>query len=1013
MVDEAIRLADDVLHDPRRTQMKGIFSGLRSDGTALQWDGGLLCIGEVQNMGLNQFTLRPWVFTPGEGFKPPRNDNELTVVMMSHLPFRSDVSTKSVIVCVGNGAIKSSDTIHFFKDSYILPRPEFEPSLAWDVTHLFCGAYGGWTMAANWLAKNEKCFTIDKEIFVDCDEMVMETWSKNHGAGFYRLPLTKVHVWNNQKKLALHGEVSDTAMLYAVSSLANHLATVSPPCVSWSRGGKAQGLHTEQGWAFVESITMCVRMQVVALCLECADEFKTHPHAALVEKLLILAGYRRVWDQVCQLHQLADCFRNRWLAVWVRAASWASEVYLPPSMTEQLVLSPSELQVYANADYLPPNKRCKNGVPMEFEKVLGARKPDPQQPLPTLCAMYTSQHKLNSSHLKEKGIFASVTTCDKQVRFIDPVRWVAILGAGETIHFPSKLGLAFHQIGNAIAVPHAMLCFLVLFQATSKYDASIRDVINRLWASRHMKHTSILLEGVEFWTLIKLDAFASHLDTPARPQAFGFSEALGLTRLCIQNAAKDGAHVIEVPEQWSIVQLLTQVLHIDHHVLKEVTISNSNHAANKNHRVATIAETKTLWTISLRNVNIGHLCVSPQPFDESAIPPTVPFDLSDNIEDSSDPHLSVSVPTFDQILHTASFARFLSILEQFYAGSVVLTPSDAKQTVTIGVTEALFATRVPLKTGMQFEQVRHIASQLHPHCEHVEIVIPQVPLQEPVRYPVYLLQANKPASGKTHVFLQVRPPCNELFVVLVPDVITVGTVLHFHGHAHRIVMHNAALIGNHASIYLKTADILTIDRISSEARILSGGHPHAQEKPSLPCMVDFTTRCEHATNTNGWLASDEFHFCMKRLTSQAKHAPEYVGIALWDRQTNEILESDHGHLQSIKQGRTNLPILCEAHWIGAELDIGAKVTKVTLVGLPQDLESQIVDAFARFLDVLPASIQAQVYPLNMIPDMCGWQVLVKWFSDCGVHLAYPLRRSSMRYFTAHCKIGKMQPVMKS
>ena len=158
MVDDALRFADDLLQEPWRGKMKGIFTGMKMGAPALQWDGGLLCVGEVSLMGMNQFTLRPWTFNPSEGFRPDLNHEEVNVVMMSHLPLRSDFRCGATVICSGSGEIKPNNLIHFYKDAYVIPRPrpEFNPAFAWDLSHLFCGAFGGWSQAANWLGRNEK-----------------------------------------------------------------------------------------------------------------------------------------------------------------------------------------------------------------------------------------------------------------------------------------------------------------------------------------------------------------------------------------------------------------------------------------------------------------------------------------------------------------------------------------------------------------------------------------------------------------------------------------------------------------------------------------------------------------------------------------------------------------------------------------------------------------------------------------------------------------------------------------
>ena len=196
------------------------------------------------------------------------------------------------------------------KDSYLVPRLELNGALAWNTTHLFSGAFGGWSQAFHWLERNERLILIDREIFVDNDEQMMEIWNQNNESPYVRLPLTKVKVWDAEKKLGVLGDIKNRSIMLSIDARTNHIATVSPPCITWSTGGKGSGLSHEHGWAFIEAIIQCFFMQRDIICFECADAFKKHKHSELVEKLLTLLGFRCVWEQVCPYHQLGDCFRT-------------------------------------------------------------------------------------------------------------------------------------------------------------------------------------------------------------------------------------------------------------------------------------------------------------------------------------------------------------------------------------------------------------------------------------------------------------------------------------------------------------------------------------------------------------------------------------------------------------------------------------------------------------------------------------------------------------------------------
>jgi len=144
------------------------------------------------------------------------------------------------------------------------------------------------------------------------------------------------------------------------------------------------------------------------------------------------------------------------------------------------------LGIYGDMSMLPAVKRsCLPANPCR-DDVLRARCPDPNQPLPTLCASYSSQHLLSVNHLQNKGILA-ILGCDNQTfHFLDPFRFCALLGLPDSqiAVLPSKLSIAFRQIGNAIAVPHALKTLLVVLTTVGSCTLSINETVIECWMQR-------------------------------------------------------------------------------------------------------------------------------------------------------------------------------------------------------------------------------------------------------------------------------------------------------------------------------------------------------------------------------------------------------------------------------------------------------------------------------------------------------------------------------------------------
>ena len=1001
MVDDALNAADQLLSGVWKDKMRNILTGIARESTILQWNDDMVFVGDVASMGLNQFTIRPWSFQVGKGFQQTEPLSEITVKMISHVPFKRDFLQGETVVCMGKGWMQGETTVCLQKEAYVVPRPELAKDLSWSVTHFFCGAFGGWSQAVRWLEKEEGVIAIDREIFLDNSEEVMNTWSRNHNLAFVRAPLTKVKVWSLDRKAGILADVQDRTLMFAVDIRSNHLSTISPPCVTWSRGGKGSGLQNENGWVFIETILQNFRLQVNCMLMECADEFKSHPHACLVEKLLHLLGFRRVWEQISSFHLLSDCLRNRWLSVWVRSdlsaspvfatfslsacpkTPWSSSDYdfvLPTNMQDQLELCQSEIAVYGDYALLPPAKKAKVQNPEDVLQVLGARAPENNAPLPTLCAMYSSQHNLNRAHLQNKGIYAVIVRNGQQFSFIDPVRWIAMLGATATLSMPSKITIAFHQIGNAISTPQAMLPILVMLQSVLNIQLSIKEIVQKLWNQRHTKQTSIVLAGTEYWTVIKLEELPKWGPDPTSFTSDSFHDALTSIRIEVRNPAKAVRFTVEAPEHWSILRFLMQVMHYDHHLCQEICISSRSGPINAHTTLMTMEGKKQEWTIKVRHQTLAVIAFQDEEIEEDDIPPTLPFHMWDNEEVSEPACLDLKVPCFEAIMESQTFVRFLTIMDEFYLNTTALTPSDAKQTVMVGIAESSFATRIPLKVGNQFEQVQNIAKRLHPGCKQIKIVVPPVPLRNPIRYPAYLVQAGLPKPEHVFVFIQKANTPNTTVVAQVPCRFRFDTKLLIQNATCLIRYHNAALVKRDTFVTNQTADVLTVIQIdkSPAVEIFCGGHPSVTNDLTLPVLADFASRCEFAMNTQGWIAADEVHYLMKLSQVKNPTGPEYHGIAVWDRTTNELLESGFGELQNIGFGRVNIPVFSVNHWMGIELEVAPQFARATLVGFTQGQTPQIADCLARFLDLQMRDVEVCQVQWTPIGHMCGWQILARW-----------------------------------
>ena len=142
---------------------------------------------------------------------------------------------------------------------------------------------------------------------------------------------------------------------------------------------------------------------------------------------------------------------------------WHSEVnnlWIPPEVASQLHVTKEAKAKYVDPQFLPQAKKARVSGGSANE-VLRLRLAARDEPLPTLCSSYSSQHMLDPVHLANKGIFAVLDACGDEVSFLSPLiplfcrvqflRRSMDLAMLSLSHMPSSLGLLL-----CVLCPHSL-----------------------------------------------------------------------------------------------------------------------------------------------------------------------------------------------------------------------------------------------------------------------------------------------------------------------------------------------------------------------------------------------------------------------------------------------------------------------------------------------------------------------------------------------------------------------------
>ena len=735
----------EMLDDPWATKFRSLLTGLDSEGPFLRWEDITICSGQVEDIMDDAIVLDLFPFKSGSGFIV----DEKRIMKKIFIPgFRNRsfaCAKRCHITCAG--VLLGSETaqdIHFRKDVILQHRPELQCDLPWDGLHLFCGAFDGWSRALNWLAKSNCNFSLRREVHVDSSPQVMDTWAFNHASDPIRAPVQPCLVWDVRRHIGVVGPVSDMSVLHVVESQSNLMATVSPPCVSWSRGGKARGLACDEGWASVEALQLAFIAQANVITLECADELASHKHAPLLDRLLMAMGYVLIWKQVVPLQLLTHNFRTRWLSVWARASdpsralpfalnlidaprtSWFQSAYtfaLPSVLTDQLHLSGDERRLYGDWNLLPPAKKSKCRSNAQLKEVLEVRVASSSEPLPTLCANYTVQHCLDPCHLRDKGIFAFLISppwSDEPV-FAEPTRCCCLLGPTSTVSMPLNVRDAFHHLGNAIAVPHALLAVGIGLTAVACFEANILQYVKQCWDDRLTSTNAILICGEDFWTLMPCREACQLVPTNLSVPAFAGYQATFCVRLMHSTADT----TVSVPCHWTFARFLLQVVKSAPTLVEQIRLRHDDGHIDHCAPVDSLQDS-SLVRLWLKDVQLGWVR---RVLEAEDISPTAPFTVEAEI--STVPVLDFQGQSLDSFCEHSACTRMLRAIES-------LDPVDfrtRKHEVTLAVAPLSLVIRFPVQPTRIESQLQALADVV---CEQPLRVLRVYAMPDWISTPIFL-----------------------------------------------------------------------------------------------------------------------------------------------------------------------------------------------------------------------------------------------------------------------------------
>ena len=667
-----------MVDEPWRGRIKAFLNDHHTASHLIRHDGKVIISGLVAMATEAALELEPFEFNPGRGYVVPTNGLPKVRVTVPNLNRRSlTPAVGDHITCVGTQVVGGQwSSLALGVDTVIVFRPKLVDSEPLNVLHVFAGAYGGWTRALHWLSSKVPAIQIAHELFIDNDERIMKVWSCQYGTTHHQGRTPSTATVDLRLKTGICTGVDDLSLLHAWPHRHNSVMTDSPPCISWSQGGRKQGFSCSSGYAMIETIMLIEVQQPLLLFLEGADSTVSHEHFPILEALLDLVGFHRVWQQVVHMHHLTHNQRSRWLGVWARhdlglkphetafelrappLVSWCDELnsfWTPESFHHQLRLTQDAMEKYGNPGLLPPAKRARTTM-LSSTEVLNLRLADRTHPLPTLCSSYTRQHLLQVDHVMTKGIFAALEMRDGSFCFTCPTRFVPLFGTTAKITLPSDASFAFHILGNAISQSQATLCLAVGVGALFALDLNPVRLVRQAWTDRLTTSNSLVQVFEQWLTISRVEDIASQMPCRVLPMSFaGPAVALQLV-----HQSKQHEWYAKVPAQATlttvvILTMFTKGLRpealrfhaTDGTLLQDIPIADA---------LATASQIECLlWTFPLLLIRAQSPPAASRPAPHAdEIPPTVPFSAREDesliIALDSSPAYRLSPELFQEML---------------------------------------------------------------------------------------------------------------------------------------------------------------------------------------------------------------------------------------------------------------------------------------------------------------------------------------------------------------------------
>lgn len=343
---------------------------------------------------------------------------------------------------------------------------------------LFAGL-GGWTRGLQ--AMNTKA-----KVLVECDPVVAEACAASLGLQ----ALKSSDLYDDlcrgipPKECVIVGDLTDPRVWTLLSYFDLSMICMSPPCQPWSKAARETGLEVKDGQAFAIVFQYAPRIGIKIVNVENVGSIVNHPHFGTLMSVVKKNGFQVIHSGTYEVYPFLPIKRERWLAsfgdrrisVLGSVKESADKVKFPmmskgPATMlvrdcvqknfeegewDELLPCPDAILKLSNPEFFPRKFLQQEGMSIYQSRVNNG-----EQCMGGAMAMYGKQHCLPPDLLRQKGLFTTLIAIPQQgniPRYYSAWEVLACMAWPMDVVLPGDKYDAWHAAGNAISIPHTILC---------------------------------------------------------------------------------------------------------------------------------------------------------------------------------------------------------------------------------------------------------------------------------------------------------------------------------------------------------------------------------------------------------------------------------------------------------------------------------------------------------------------------------------------------------------------------